>query len=800
MDNITAYIPANGSLQKIFLCATTAQVVATASFNVGVPAYGKVQVIKTGEGSTVLADVKFGVYSDSDCKNKIAELTTGEDGTGTSGDIPIGTVYLKELSTVNPYIISAEVKSATITANAVTKVPFTNVAAKGKIRIEKVGDVLTSSKSEETEYGNVTVPAYTQKGLKGVVYEVRDSVGKVVATLSTNDSGIAETELLPLGSYTVQEKSAPAAYVVDETIHEVTLAYKDQNTPVVTVTVKEDNELRTGGIKIRKLTQDFDPEKLNFYNKLAEGYVFGLYTAENLGDIPADVLVEVLTTDNQGIAESKAKFPYGNYYLKELSVPDETIEMLTNKLSLTIDSEINVQHYDSPIYNTMFKAKIGVYKLDEANRERELAGAVFEVRDASGKLFDTIATNEDGYAETIDMPVGVYKVKEVAPPVGFILSDEIKTVTLTTEDKETAVFERTNKANEVVLTKTDFTTEKPVPGATVEIYDNEGKLFYEGVTDENGKITVKELPAGAYTFRETISPDGYAVNANTFSFEMDTYGKVTGTTAFTDEPITLTVKKMDSFMGKPMVDISFTLKDSEGNTVKTRMTDQGYRIATEDGEETFQVDDNGYAEFRYLKAGKYTLVETVPTGYIAEESVSFELTSTHSSSEPLDLTVNNCPTGVKIIKLDAATNRPLSGAGFRIKVKDGTGFVTLSFTKQEDGKYFFDGNGKETDLMVDKNGEVVILGLPMGAVWIEESVVPKGYFPVTARKAEITKETSALSPMVIKVPNSKSVKLGLDNDWWEIPAMIAGAVLLLSGAAFFVIKRRKRVRNRRSKQ
>ena len=800
VDNITAYIPANGSLQKIFLCATTAQVVATASFNVGVPAYGKVQVIKTGEGSTVLADVKFGVYSDSDCKNKIAELTTGEDGTGTSGDIPIGTVYLKELSTVNPYIISAEVKSATITANAVTKVPFTNVAAKGKIRIEKVGDVLTSSKSEETEYGNVTVPAYTQKGLKGVVYEVRDSVGKVVATLSTNDSGIAETELLPLGSYTVQEKSAPAAYVVDETIHEVTLAYKDQNTPVVTVTVKEDNELRTGGIKIRKLTQDFDLEKLNFYNKLAEGYVFGLYTAEDIGDVPADVLLEVLTTDDQGVAQASVALPYGNYYLKELAVPLETIEMLTDKLPLTIDSELNVQHYDSPINNTMFKVRIGVYKLDAADKERGLAGAVFEVCDASGKLFDTITTNEDGYAETIDMPVGVYKVKEVAPPVGFILSDEIKTVTLTTEDKETAVFERTNKANEVVLTKTDFTTEKPVPGATVEIYDNEGKLFYEGVTDENGKITVKELPAGAYTFRETISPDGYAVNANTFSFEMDTYGKVTGTTAFTDEPITLTVKKMDSFMGKPMVDISFTLKDSEGNTVKTRMTDQGYRIATEDGEETFQVDDNGYAEFRYLKAGKYTLVETVPTGYIAEESVSFELTSTHSSSEPLDLTVNNCPTGVKIIKLDAATNRPLSGAGFRIKVKDGTGFVTLSFTKQEDGKYFFDGNGKETDLMVDKNGEVVILGLPMGAVWIEESVVPKGYFPVTARKAEITKETSALSPMVIKVPNSKSVKLGLDNGWWEIPAMMAGAVLLLSGAAFFVIKRRKRVRNRRSKQ
>lgn len=795
IDNITAYVPANGSLQKVFLCATTAQVVATAQLSVGAPEapkYGKVQLVKTGRDNIPLADVVFDVYSDADCKNKLAELTTDSDGTAISGDLPVGTVYIKELSTIKPYILSAEIKSLEITDGVTAEVSFSNSEAMGKIRIEKMGDVLTAGEAVETEYGNVSMPIYKNKGIAGVVYEVKDSARNIVATITTDKNGIAETEVLPLGSYTVQEKSAPAAYAVDETIHDVTLAYKDQNTPVVTATVKEDNELRTGGIKIRKLTEDFDPEKLNFYNKLAEGYVFGLYTAEHIGDVPADVLLEVLTTDDQGVAQTSISLPYGNYYLKELAVPLETIEMLTDKLPLTIDSELNVQHYDSPIYNTMFKAKIGVYKLDAADRERGLAGALFEVRDASGRLFDTITTNEDGYAETIGLPVGEYNVKEVTPPAGFVLSDEVKTVTLTTEDKETAVFEFTNRANEAKVRKLDSHTGQSLANATIKVMDASGKVFFEGKTDTDGYITMKELPASKYTWQEIAAPDTYSIDPALYSFTIDAYGKVAGDVEFANTPITLEILKMNTYTGAPMAGITFTLQDGEGKVVKTKLVEGGYRIPAEDGAETFVTDANGKAVFKYLKAGKYKLVETVPTGYIADGTTEIELTDKHSETAPCKVTVNNCPTGVKIIKLDAKTEKPLTGAGFRIKVKDGTGFVTLSFTKQEDGKYSFDGNGKETDLMVDKNGEVVVLGLPVGTIWIEESVVPAGYFPVTARKAEITKETSALSPMVIKVPNSKSVKLGLDNDWWEIPAMIAGAVLLLGGAVVLYVRRKNK--------
>ena len=792
VDNITAYVPASGDYQKIFLCATTAQVVATASFNVGVPAYGQVQITKTGTGGAALAGVKFGIYSDSGCSSKIGELTTGADGTATSGNLSVGTVYIKELSAISPYVMTAEVKSAAITTNNVAKVAFTNSVATGKILIQKTGDVLTSKESKETEYGTVSVPAYSAKGLKGVVYEVKNSGGTVVATVTTNDKGVAETDSLPLGTYTVQEKSAPTGYIVDDTVHTVTLAYKDQNTAVVTATLNADNELRTGSVKIRKMTEMFNYDKIDFYNALAEGYVFGLYTAEVIGDVPADVLVEVLTTDDQGIAQTSVQLPYGKYYLKELAVPTETIEMLTDKLPVTISSELNTEYYDKPIYNTMFKAKIGVYKLDAANTERGLSGAVFEVRDTAGKLFDTITTNKDGYAETIDLPVGEYKVKEVTPPAGFILSDEVKTVTLTTEDKETAVFEMTNKANSVKIRKLDSHTKLPLANATIKVTDASGKVYYEGITGADGYITMKEIPAGKYTWQEIVAPDTYSIDTATYSFTMDNYGKVTGDVEFANDPITLEITKMNTYTNKPFAGITFTLQDSEGKAIKTKLTEGGYRVPAEDGTETFVTDANGKVVFKYLKAGKYKLVETVPSGYIADGTTEIELTDKHSETAPCKVTVNNCPTGIKVLKIDASTEKPIAGAGFRFKVKDGLGFETLTFTKQEDGKYFFDEKGTVMDLMVDANGEVFIHGLPLGDVWIEESVVPTGYFPVAARKIEVTSEMSAVKPLEIKIPNSKSVKLGMDTDWWEFPAMIAGAVLLLGGAAFLIIKRKKR--------
>ena len=791
VDNITAYVPSDGSLQKTSLCATTEQVVVETSLQLTAPAYGNYSVLKHDENRDPIPGVVFSIYEDEALTSKMATATTDAEGYARFGNLPAGTWYITEDSAPEQFILM-EPRKVYIRSGASSILQLINETAKGVIRIEKTGDVLTSRGTQNTDYGEVALLSYEVQGLAGATFEIRDSSNAVVATLTTDASGKAESEKLPLGTYTVQETKEPTGYVKDTTVHTVTMAHKDQHTPIIYGDIEAENAIQTGSVKIRKMTEVFNTETIDFYNALAEGYVFGLYTGADIGDVPKDVLLEVLTTDASGVAESANKYPYGKYYLKELYVPDENVILSTEKYELTISSDLNTQHYDSPIYNTQHKAKIGVYKLDANDKERGLEGAVFEVKDEDGKLFDTITTNADGYAETIDLPIGTYKVQEITAPVGFIKVDTIKTVTLTTDDKTTAVFEQTNEATEVTFTKTDATTQTPVSSATIEIYDASGKLAHKGETDADGKLTVRELPVGTYTFRETDTTGGYALNSTNQTFIIHEDGSIAGTTAFSNEPTKLVITKMDTYTGKPFADIAFTLKNAAGEIVKTTVNADGYRIPALEGDETFTVDENGQVSFLYLPIGTYTLVEEIPNGYIGEDSISIHLTGDHGMSTPLQLVVNNCPTGIKILKTDASTGKPIKGAGFRVKVKNMLGFDTLKFTKQADGSYFYDENGTEQDLMVNDNGEVLVLGVPLGAIWIEESIVPEGYFPVAARKAEITADTKATAPMEISIPNSRSVKLGLDNDWWEIPAIVLSILLAAGGAGWYVLVYRKK--------
>ncbi|MBR2592385.1 MAG: hypothetical protein IKD62_05395 [Oscillospiraceae bacterium] len=830
LDNITAYVPSNSSLQKIFLCATTAQVVATASFGVNTPALGALKIKKVGDDSTPLAGVKFGIYKDANCSQKVTEVTTGNDGTATVSELDAGTYYVKELSTVKPYVVDGLVHSVIVVVSETTTLELENETAKGAIRVLKTAYVLTGTTASNTEYGQLHSPKYEVKGLPGCVFVVKNADGTVVATLTTDETGVAETPLLPFGTYTVQETATVTGYDLDASIYTVTIAYKDQNTPIVYAEVSANNKRIPGSVKIKKTCEFFDTETMTFKVGPLAGAVFGLYTAENISVIPKNTLVDLLTTDENGVATSVTTLPFGKYYLKELKVPDETIHLIEESFPVTV-SGANTQYFKNPIENERFKGNIAIWKEDDSNPGRMLEGAQYEIRDKDGLLYCTMTTDKDGYACSIDLPVGTYYVKEVVPPAGFILSDEVIEVEITTDDKATIVFERTNEQTHIVLHKTDLTTGKPVYEAVIKITNSEGKVIFEDTTDLNGEIILYELPADTYTFQETVAADGFTLNPETFTFTVDYYGNITGTTEITDEPICLQINKVNLYTGQPFANVEFRLVDSEGQTVRTvlytpepeeaageEVVKRGpaseeapaeeaaeepvavttrFRVWAKDGEDTFFTDENGFVEFRYLPAGTYTLEEVYPTGYIGPEVITFTLTDKDGVSSPKVVTVENCPTGLKIIKVDAKSGNPLAGAGFCLKIKGETDFEILKLRKEKDGSYFYDPNGSVTDMITDGTGEIVIYGLPLGTVWIEESITPDGYFPISAQKVELTRENTNSEPLTFRIENHKFVKLGMDSDWWEFPALCGGVLLLLGGlvaAAIIVAKKRKRLR------
>lgn len=798
ISNMSAYVPNGDNLQNVFMCATTTQVVATASVSVNTESFGSLRIVKKGDNGSLLAGVKFGIYSDFACEHLIKTMATNRSGVASATDLPVGIVYVKELETVAPYWIDYTVYTAEIPLDDTVEIEIVNESAKGRIRIEKTGEAMTSVISTDTEWGTVNAPVYTAGGLEGAVFQILDSEDNVIETITTDEYGVAESGYLDFGDYSVVEIKAPDGYLIDSTYYPVTLSYQDGDTPVVVETVEVFDGRQHASLKLRKMTEQWNGKTFQFEPVSGSGFVFGLYTAEAIGILPKDTLVEVLITNDRGTASTKNDLPAGHYYIRELAVPDPTIWLSTESypVDLTGDTEYieNMYYFTNPIVNDMFKTNIAIWKLDQ-DTHVGLPGAVFEVFDDAGVVYCTMATDSHGYAVSIDLPIGSYHIREIQAPDGYVIDDEIIDVVITTEDKNTIVFERYNHKNEFTIKKTDVSTGRPVAGATFEIYAADDTLFATVTTDRNGEFNLTAIPSGHYTMIETVAPAGYALSNQTYSFDIDENGNITGDTNITDEPTALIIDKINAFTGEPFAGIEFTLMNANGEIVKTVMTENGWRVPSDRGEESFFTDKNGHVEFRYLPVGEYTLLENTPEGYISVGTVTVTIGSNNGISNPVRVTVVNTPTGLIIHKIDQESGNPLSDAGFRLKVRNGLGFTDLTFDRMDDGSYFYnaEGNGEYTDLMVDGMGNLTIYGLPLGYVWIEEVVTPDGYFPIPAQKVEITEETTFTNPIEFTIRNSKYIKLGMDSDWWEFPALMGGIGLAVAGAvAYIVIASRKK--------
>lgn len=160
--------------------------------------------------------------------------------------------------------------------------------------------------------------------LDGVYKTTRYTLSELVEIISTDETGRAESSLLPLGKYHIRELEAPDCYISDGWQETVILEHENQFVPVVWEGVSTDNEHVYVEIDIEKR---FETAWQSDQYEAGRSAVFGVYTSEKIGNIyEPDTLVGVIATDKAGKGLKRIKLPAGYmYYVREIEAPDQYI-------------------------------------------------------------------------------------------------------------------------------------------------------------------------------------------------------------------------------------------------------------------------------------------------------------------------------------------------------------------------------------------------------------------------------------------------------------------------------------------
>lgn len=486
----------------------------------------------------------------------------------TPEKLEYGTGYsLVEVSAPCGYTLNSEPIYFDVTAdnateeNTVTVVEVTkpNTAQKGVIRISKSGEAFSSV----TEADGIYQPVFAVKGLAGAVYEItaaediitpdgtlRYAAGAVVDTVTTDETGLAESKPLYLGKYEVKEITAPTGYVLNTEIHTAELVYAGQEVEITETAADFCNERQKAAVSLDKVLEQDERFGIGKNGELS-AVTFGLFAAEELtaadgSIIPADGLLEILSVDENGHAVCKIDLPFGSYYLKELSADGHYI-LSDEKYPIVFDYagqdialvEIKVND-GKPIGNDLIYGEIHGLKKDEDGNA--LGGAVIGLFKADCTEFTrenailTAVSKEDGGFSFADVPYGNWLVREIEAPTGFVLSDETFAVTV---DKDGAVIEveieNTRIRGTVQLTKVDKDyPDNKLTGAEFAVYrDSNGNKALDADDELLGTLTetgigVYEMPDlcyGGYFVKEAKAPEGFYLDENVYYFEITEHGK-----------------------------------------------------------------------------------------------------------------------------------------------------------------------------------------------------------------------------------------------------------------------------------
>ena len=631
----------------------------------------------------------------------------------TPEKLEYGTGYsLVEVSAPYGYTLNSEPVYFDVTAdnateeNAVTVVEVMkpNTAQKGVIRISKSGEAFSSV----TEADSIYQPVFAVKGLAGAVYEItaaediitpdgtlRYAAGEVVDTVTTDETGLAESKPLYLGKYEVREITAPTGYVLNTEVHTAELVYAGQEVEITETAADFCNERQKAAVSLDKVLEQDERFSIGKSDELS-AVTFGLFAAEKLtaadgSIIPADGLLEIVSVDKNGHAVCKTDLPFGSYYLKELStdghyiLSDEKYPIVfeyAGQDTALVDIKANS---GAPIENKLLYGEIHGLKKDENGIG--LAGALIGLFRADCTEFTTenailTATSaEDGSFSFTRVPYGNWIVREIEAPTGFVLSEKAYPVTV---DADCAVIEveieNTCIRGTVQLTKTDRDyPDNKLTGAEFTVYrDSNDNKELDADDERLGTLTetgigvyeMSDLLYGGYFVKETKAPAGFYLDDNAYYFEIVEDGKT----------VTVENEAGKGFVNAPQVGSLKIIKTSSDGKIEGF----SFRVTGPNGYVgVFTTDKNGEIIIENLRIGEYVVSEvsdgassayvlpadktaSVFEGAVTQVEMHNELRDTPKTGDD-----SNPALWLALLGISAAGAAVLGVVGFRKRRKEG---------------------------------------------------------------------------------------------------------------------------------
>ncbi len=416
-----------------------------------------------------------------------------------------------------------------------------------RIILQRTSSAYTDEDGNLIENPTTYTPVFEIGNLAGAVFQViasediitadgtvRAKAGDVVAEITTDENGYAETDLLYLGKYEVKEIKAPEGYVLNSESQFVELVYAGQEIEVRdTVNAAFVNDYQRVEISLEKILEQDETFGVGT-NEEYKNVRFGLFAEEEITaadgtEIPANGLISEISLDENMKAVFSVKLPFAKYYVREIFT-DEHYILGDEKYSFDFTyqgQETEAVCIDCGEFeNRLKRGTVKGLKLDENNEPLE--NAVFGLFKPDCTEFTeenalmTAKSDDKGCFSFADIPFGEFAVREIKAPTGYILSDKVYQVNIT-EDGQIVEITAENKPITVEFSKRD-TEGNELKGAKLQIVDEKGNVIEEWTSDGTNHI-VKKLKAGKYVLTETAAPDGYEI-ATDISFEVFEDGTV----------------------------------------------------------------------------------------------------------------------------------------------------------------------------------------------------------------------------------------------------------------------------------